>query len=70
MWRAWNSRVNLLPQSITVQPGKNAESWNFQESYLNARITPWGRVPQNPSGFLFKMVAIAAGCILLYPKLM
>ena len=24
------------PRSIRVQPGKNVESWNFQESYLDA----------------------------------
>ena len=29
---------------------ENFSRWNFQESYLDAHLTPWWKVPKNPSG--------------------
>ena len=60
------------PGALGFNLEKNVESWNFQESYFDAHLTPWWKVSKNPSGgiFLFKMAAIAIVCLLLYPKIM
>ena len=42
-----------LPRALakkSCQTGKNVETWNFQESYLHAHLTPWWNVAKNPSG--------------------
>ena len=55
-----------------VQSRKNVESWNFQEGYLNAHLTPLYKVPKNPrrGKFLPTMAAIATGWVLQYPKIL
>ena len=51
---------------------EKVDGWNFQESYLDAHLTPWWKVLQNPGrgNVLFKMAAITTSCLLLYPKTM
>ena len=52
------------------QPGKNLESWNVQESCFDGHLMPWHKAPQIPDVemFLFKIAAITANSLLLYPK--
>ena len=54
MWGLWKKvymghNPGALAQN-SCQPGKNVESWNFQQSYLDAHLIPWCKVPKNPSG--------------------
>ena len=68
-----SSVCTISPGALGLNMKKNVESWNFQESYLDAHLTPWWKVPKNPSGgifFLSKMAAVGAGRLLLYPKIM
>ena len=41
---------SISPGALGFNPEKNVEIWNFQESYLDAHLTPWWKVPKNPSG--------------------
>ena len=45
---AWQMSWNSISRNMFISPGalgfnleKNVESWNFQESYLDAHLTPW-----------------------------
>ena len=55
------------PGALGFNLEKNVDSWNFQESYLDAHLTPLWKVPKNPSegNFLFKMAAIATDWLFL-----
>ena len=35
------------PEASGFNLKKNVESWNFQESYLDAHLTPWWKAPNN-----------------------
>ena len=58
--------MHISPGALGFNLEKKVESWNFQESYLDAHLTPWWEVQKNPSGgiFLFKMATIGAGRLL------
>ena len=67
--------MGLSPGALaqkSCQPGKNVESWSFQESYFGGHLIPWWKVPKIPAEeiFLFKMAAIATSWLLQYPKIM
>ena len=51
---------------------KKVESWNFQESYLDAHLTPWCKVPLTPWCKVpltpWWKVAIATSCLFKYNK--
>ena len=56
----WHQLVSYVSYNTSYSPWaigfnleKNVESWNFQESYLDTHLTPWCKVPKNPSGGFF-----------------
>ena len=48
-----NLASNNSSGALAFNQRKNWKSWNFQKSYLDVHLTPWCKVPQNPSGYFF-----------------
>ena len=65
--RCWKHIPQNSPGALSFNLEKNVESWNFQESYLDAHQTPWWKSLKIPAeeNFLFKMAAIATDSLLL-----
>ena len=68
----YNLYLYISPGALGFNLEKKVESWNFQEGYLNAHLTPSHKVPKNPrrGKCLPTMAAIATSWVLQYPKIL